>query len=496
MALLVRVALTAAPISREELAEELFHDAEDPRGALRWHLAYLRRTLPPALARGLKTTPRDVAAAVETDVGQFLSLMRDALENPGGEAAAGAVRLYRGDLCEGLRVAVSASFEGWLYVEQEQLRRRFRRLMLDHARACLQLGRPHDALSGLSRLIDSDPFLEDGHVLLIECYEAASDAGAARHAYDRYSRMVRDELGAEPRASLAERFGDTRAGVMLPVDDLVTLARLTMHIVDWPGTLGPILAIHGSGGGAHNLTAIAEGLAPDYRVIAADLRGHGLSDKPRAGYELADHVADLRELLSELGVSRPIVLGYSIGGAVATALATEVQPRALVLLEGIVGDGAFIDGASIVRERIGRTLDLRFSGIEEYLAAWRAEPPKWSRHTLGLVERSTRLDLARLPDGTYRRRALRFALDELWRSAGRSDTLGLLARVRCPVLLVRGGQRWLNDRPYFSPETVEAQRRAARNATVYVAEQCDHGTLARDPEPGLIEAIRAFLNDV
>lgn len=493
LALLVRIALAGGPLSRQLLAEELFHDAEDPRGALRWHLAYLRRTLRETGA-AIVSTPLEVGIEIATDVSRFTALLAAAQADPGGPEAAEAVATYRGDLCEGLRVAASATFDGWLYVEQEQLRRRFRGLVLDFARACLRVLKPELAIPSLSRLIESDPFGEDGHVLLIECYEALGDEAAASRAYARYSRIVREDLGAEPRPSVAARFGDHREGPSLPSEDLVTLPRLTLHFIDWSGSGWPILAIHGSGGAAYDLSALAEALAPAHRVIAADLRGHGFSDKPGGGYQLGDHVDDLRELLQELQVERPILLGYSIGGAVATALALEVQPRALVLLEGIVGSPAFIDGAAIVRERVATSLDLRFTGVEEYLAAWRAQPPKWSRHALGLAERSTRMDLTRLPDGSYRRRALRLALEELWRSAGEADSLGMLARVRCPVLLVRCTQDWIGGRPYFSQESVDAQRSAARDARVFVATRSDHATMSRDPEPAMIEAIRDFLS--
>lgn len=52
-ALLARVALTERPVPRRELAAELFFDADDPLGALRWSLADLRRSLgTPAVLRG------------------------------------------------------------------------------------------------------------------------------------------------------------------------------------------------------------------------------------------------------------------------------------------------------------------------------------------------------------------------------------------------------------------------------------------------------------
>ena len=91
-----------------------------------------------------------------------------------------------------------------------------------------------------------------------------------------------------------------------------------MHIVDWPGADPPIVAIHGSTGHAYSYTAMSERLDSHARFIAVDLRGHGFSDKPPSGYGLDEHVRDLLELIDTLGLEKPILMGTSLGGAVAT----------------------------------------------------------------------------------------------------------------------------------------------------------------------------------
>jgi len=53
------------------------------------------------------------------------------------------------------------------------------------------------------------------------------------------------------------------------------------------------------------------------RVTVYDLRGHGYSDAPPAGYRTADLADDLAGLLDHLGIERPHVVGHSFGGAVA-----------------------------------------------------------------------------------------------------------------------------------------------------------------------------------
>lgn len=61
------------------------------------------------------------------------------------------------------------------------------------------------------------------------------------------------------------------------------------------------------------------GLAGRARVIAPDLRGHGLSDAPEEPYSMEQHADDLAALLDHLGVQKEIVAGLSMGGYVTLA---------------------------------------------------------------------------------------------------------------------------------------------------------------------------------
>jgi pimeloyl-ACP methyl ester carboxylesterase len=70
----------------------------------------------------------------------------------------------------------------------------------------------------------------------------------------------------------------------------------------------------------------------DHRVIAIDLLGHGGSEKPRNGYSMPDQAQLVAQALDKLGVDRAVVVGHSLGGAVATALA-EQSPQ---LVSGLV----------------------------------------------------------------------------------------------------------------------------------------------------------------
>ena len=72
-----------------------------------------------------------------------------------------------------------------------------------------------------------------------------------------------------------------------------------------------------------------------HRVVAVDLRGHGQSDQPEQDYTIAGFADDLAWLCGALGLRKPVVIGHSLGGAIALELAARHAdlPVALVLLE-------------------------------------------------------------------------------------------------------------------------------------------------------------------
>ena len=65
---------------------------------------------------------------------------------------------------------------------------------------------------------------------------------------------------------------------------------------------------------------VAARLAPAFRVVRYDKRGHGLSEAGPDRYDMADYARDLAGLLEALGVARATVVGLSIGGLVAQEL--------------------------------------------------------------------------------------------------------------------------------------------------------------------------------
>lgn len=97
---------------------------------------------------------------------------------------------------------------------------------------------------------------------------------------------------------------------------------VALHVVE--GGQGPAIALlHGLGASSYMWRRLMPKLALNHRVIAIDLRGFGLSDKPiDFRYRIEDHAALVEALLHELGVTRVTLVGHSFGGAVALILAS------------------------------------------------------------------------------------------------------------------------------------------------------------------------------
>jgi hypothetical protein len=115
------------------------------------------------------------------------------------------------------------------------------------------------------------------------------------------------------------------------------------------------------------------------------------------------------------------------------------------------------------------------------------------------------MDLAPLPDGTFRRRALRQALADEWASVAERDALAALSRVTAPVLVVHADAPWIPLAPVHSPwakdpyidqATVQAQLDATRNGRLYVSHGQHHSDLIVRPSPGVVDAVRAFAKEI
>lgn len=133
----------------------------------------------------------------------------------------------------------------------------------------------------------------------------------------------RQKMGATARASAEGEFAQLSQGV--------THYR-------WTGPLrGPVaVCVHGLTTPAAVWDGVAEGLAAQgFRVLTYDLYGRGFSDRPKGRQTGAFFMRQLDDLLNDQGVGQDItLLGYSMGGSIATAFAAQNPDRIrqLVLL--------------------------------------------------------------------------------------------------------------------------------------------------------------------
>jgi pimeloyl-ACP methyl ester carboxylesterase len=126
---------------------------------------------------------------------------------------------------------------------------------------------------------------------------------------------------------------------------------LRLHVREWGTADGsPILFLHGwSQSHLCWERQYESSLADEFRLVACDLRGHGMSEAPLEPGHYTDGrlwADDVAAIIDELGLERPVLVGWSYGGFVACDyVRTYGQDRiaAIVLVAGAVrlGEAAF-----------------------------------------------------------------------------------------------------------------------------------------------------------
>ena len=143
---------------------------------------------------------------------------------------------------------------------------------------------------------------------------------------------------------------------------------------DLPGQVPARIYLHCLGGAAALYLRAA--LQPDLagkRAVLVDLLGFGLSDRPEAfGYALADHAAAVAALLDRLALGHCDVIGHSMGGHVAVALAAE-RPDLVGRLALAEAPLAFGSGSASRAIAAQTEAEFRGAGFEAFAEEIRAE---------------------------------------------------------------------------------------------------------------------------
>lgn len=152
---------------------------------------------------------------------------------------------------------------------------------------------------------------------------------------------------------------------------------VSLHVVD-EGRGSPTLVLHGFAGTHAGMQGVAEALRDRHRVLRVDLLGHGASDAPSdvSLYTIERCAAQLVAVLDSLAIPRAHVVGYSMGGRVALALAA-LHPGRVASLTAIGARAGFADpalrAARVRDDEVWASL-LEREGIGTFTERWAAQP--------------------------------------------------------------------------------------------------------------------------
>lgn len=246
-----------------------------------------------------------------------------------------------------------------------------------------------------------------------------------------------------------------------------------LHVRETGGPQRPYLLVHGLASNARTWDGVAEVLAAaGHRVVAVDLRGHGESDAPAAGYDTQTAAADLASLAAALDLGQPVIAGQSWGGNVVLQLAAD-QPDLPYAVATVDGGWIHLSDTFKSWERCAARLappDFAGARAEDLERRFRAAHPSWPDS--GIL--GTLANFAVDPDGTARPRLSRehhmLILRSLWEHTPRT----LYPLITAPVLLVPAGRNG-------SAATVAEAAGALKNATVRAYPESDHDVHAQHP---------------
>jgi pimeloyl-ACP methyl ester carboxylesterase len=270
---------------------------------------------------------------------------------------------------------------------------------------------------------------------------------------------------------------------------------LDLHLLEWSDEGVALLLLHGFGNDAHIWDDFAPVVAPYYRTIAIDLRGHGDSAQdPERRYDYQSHVRDLEAITAELEIDRLVLIGHSFGGRVSTLFADRHPQRMAGLVLVDAGPDLDARGVSRISTDVQRSVDLSFASLaecENALAhAYPAAQP-------AAIERMARHGMRKRQDGRYERKtdpAFHAARGKLTAAAAEAlekkttkELWDALARIPCPALVVRGAASDVLD-----PDTAERMaEEALPNARLAVVPHAGHSVMTDNPE-GFSEAVSKF----
>jgi len=268
-----------------------------------------------------------------------------------------------------------------------------------------------------------------------------------------------------------------------------------IQLAEWEGEGKTILCVHGLTANCRCWDVLAAAISPQHRVIAMDLRGRGLSDKPLHGYSEEHHVKDILCLLDDLGLEKAVLMGHSLGGYISLRLAAEHPERvdSLILIDaGADFSQAHWDKiAEAIKpsvDRLGRV----YPSFEDFIATQKEAPhlQPWSP----VVETFFRYDMQDVEGGVGSRIQLEHIVEEI-SNKRQTGAAHFYPQVTGPVLILRATEGILSPEDLLIPETaIKCMLREFCNAKRFDVAGANHFGIIFQPHAGRDQAILDFLN--
>ena len=263
--------------------------------------------------------------------------------------------------------------------------------------------------------------------------------------------------------------------------------RLAVH--DFGGSGTPILLLHGAGANLTVMKVLGQELSSRFRVVTADLRGHGRSgDGP---WEWPAVLGDLEHTCERLGLYRPAVVGWSLGGMIA-AMWAEEHPEcpAAVSVDGTPPPvrpdqcpGLDPDRAKAELVRLHAAFSAMSSGQAESLAPEDIDTAIEAHRAMARRNHGSE-DMAvegflrnlRTRDGRTFPLPLPVTLDRLRTAMESLDVISIYRRARCPLLIALATRDLPRQQPFH--DLYAAYRRGFEEHLAEVTEENPSVTVA------------------